>query len=311
MSNSVDVVVPSIGESITVAYVAEIFVQAGQLVTQGDPIFSVDSDKATLDVPAPCSGVVESIFISKGEEVPIGAVVGRIKGVATPVLEKHVVTVEKSENPNSRQATPTVQEQLLQELEDQFNQGFINEYKYKQQREKIIGKAPVWKYIGIAFFLCIGCFVLFFTSEHFKNTEFMLQEQTVSTETPIVPEKTETERRNESPPTLVSENLPTDSEKSEAIQEITAIPKENSEPDCLVELKKSAMTYSEACAIHVVPNIPTKVVAEIHIQQGLASTIQFQPNDNKRLIHCLERQWVHLRLPTTCALNLHYPIQFD
>ena len=107
MSNSVDVVVPSIGESITVAYVAEIFVQAGQSVTQGDPIFSVDSDKATLDVPAPCSGVVESISISAGDEVPIGGVVGSIKEGAAPVVAEQVASVAvEAEESNSKQTGP-------------------------------------------------------------------------------------------------------------------------------------------------------------------------------------------------------------
>ena len=84
MSKFVDVIVPSIGESITVAYIAEIFVQPGQFVAQGDPIFSVDSDKATLDVPSPCSGMIETITVAEGDEVPIGAVVGTVKEGAAP-----------------------------------------------------------------------------------------------------------------------------------------------------------------------------------------------------------------------------------
>ena len=108
MSKLVDVVVPSIGESITMAYIAEIFVQPGQSVAQGDPIFSVDSDKATLDVPAPCSGVVESLSVAEGDEVPIGATIGRIKeGAApakvTPVAQESVSAVEDS---SSKQTGP-------------------------------------------------------------------------------------------------------------------------------------------------------------------------------------------------------------
>ena len=140
-------------------------------------------------------------------------------------------------------------------------------------------------------FLCIGSFVLFYTLEHLNNTEATPQEKTGSTQIPIVPEKTETERRDESPPTVVSENSPTDSEKSEAIQEKTATTQENSEPDCLLELNKFAIPYSKECAIHATSNTHTKVIVEIHIQPGLTSTIQFQRNDNKKLIPCLERQW--------------------
>ena len=108
MSKLVDVVVPSIGESITVAYIAEIFVQPGQSVAQGDPIFSVDSDKATLDVPAPCSGVLESLSIGEGDEIPIGAAVGQITEGAAPAKATAVVEESSSsvEDAVSKQTGP-------------------------------------------------------------------------------------------------------------------------------------------------------------------------------------------------------------
>jgi 2-oxoglutarate dehydrogenase E2 component (dihydrolipoamide succinyltransferase) len=110
MSKLVDVVVPSIGESITVAYIAEIFAQSGQSVAQGDPIFSVDSDKATLDVPAPCSGVLASLGIAEGDEVPIGAVVGQIKEGAAPAVQSTPETAPdsstKDEPENKHQTGP-------------------------------------------------------------------------------------------------------------------------------------------------------------------------------------------------------------
>lgn len=107
MSKLVDVVVPSIGESITVAYIAEIFVQPGQSVAQGDPIFSVDSDKATLDVPAPCSGVLESLSIGEGDEIPIGATVGQIKEGAAPAKAAPVTEeVAPAAEDSSKQTGP-------------------------------------------------------------------------------------------------------------------------------------------------------------------------------------------------------------
>lgn len=107
MSKLVDVVVPSIGESITVAYIAEIFVQPGQSVAQGDPIFSVDSDKATLDVPAPCSGVLESLSIGEGDETPIGATVGQIKEGAAPAKAAPVAEEAPAvEDSSSKQTGP-------------------------------------------------------------------------------------------------------------------------------------------------------------------------------------------------------------
>ena len=109
MSNLVDVIIPSIGESITVAYIAEIFVQPGQAIAQGDPVFSVDSDKATLDVPAPCAGVIEALSIAEGDEVPIGAVVGQIKEGAAPVAQV-AEPDEKEEEKNQKQSGPAARQ---------------------------------------------------------------------------------------------------------------------------------------------------------------------------------------------------------
>ena len=79
MSKLVDIVVPTIGESITVAYIAEVFKRVGDSVAQGEPVFSVDSDKATLEVPAPCSGVITELNLQEEDEVAIGASVGQIQ----------------------------------------------------------------------------------------------------------------------------------------------------------------------------------------------------------------------------------------
>jgi 2-oxoglutarate dehydrogenase E2 component (dihydrolipoamide succinyltransferase) len=105
MSKLVDVVVPSIGESITVAFIAEIFVPPGTAVAQGDPIFSMDSDKATLDVPAPCSGVLNSLGISEGDEVSIGAVVGQIEEGAAPSDISPPSDISAHEDTESKQQT--------------------------------------------------------------------------------------------------------------------------------------------------------------------------------------------------------------
>ena len=79
MSESVDIIIPTIGESIKVAYIAEVFKNVGDEVEQGDALFSVDSDKATLEVPAPCSGVVTALSIEEGDELDIGSKVGAIQ----------------------------------------------------------------------------------------------------------------------------------------------------------------------------------------------------------------------------------------
>ena len=74
MSNSIDIQVPDIGDFSDVP-VIEIFVKVGDTVKAEDPLVSLESDKATMDVPAPLSGVVKDIRIKIGDKVSEGSVV--------------------------------------------------------------------------------------------------------------------------------------------------------------------------------------------------------------------------------------------
>ena len=62
MSNPIDIKVPDIGDFSDVP-VIEIFVKVGDSVKAEDPLVSLESDKATMDVPAPLSGVVQVINV--------------------------------------------------------------------------------------------------------------------------------------------------------------------------------------------------------------------------------------------------------
>jgi len=72
------VVVPTIGESITTAFIAGWNKRVGDTVSAGQALFTVDSDKASLEVPSPVSGVLVEIVAGDGAEVGIGAVVAWI-----------------------------------------------------------------------------------------------------------------------------------------------------------------------------------------------------------------------------------------
>ncbi|MCB9675363.1 MAG: 2-oxoglutarate dehydrogenase complex dihydrolipoyllysine-residue succinyltransferase [Alphaproteobacteria bacterium] len=74
----IDVPIPQIGESITHVFVSRWIVQPGQAVTEGQGILELDSDKASMEVPAPASGVLAETLADEGDEIAIGAVVARI-----------------------------------------------------------------------------------------------------------------------------------------------------------------------------------------------------------------------------------------
>jgi 2-oxoglutarate dehydrogenase E2 component (dihydrolipoamide succinyltransferase) len=79
----IDVVVPELGESITEVEIGEWLVTVGDSVEQDDPLAAIESDKATVELPAPQAGVLVEIVKQQGEVVPVGGVIGRIETIQT------------------------------------------------------------------------------------------------------------------------------------------------------------------------------------------------------------------------------------
>ena len=71
---SIDIRVPDIGDFKDVP-VIEVFVKVGDTVKAEDPLISLESDKATMDVPAPQGGVVKAISVKVGDKVSEGSVI--------------------------------------------------------------------------------------------------------------------------------------------------------------------------------------------------------------------------------------------
>jgi pyruvate dehydrogenase E2 component (dihydrolipoamide acetyltransferase) len=74
MSNVFEIKVPDIGDFKDVP-VIEIFVKVGDTVKAEDPLVSLESEKATMDVPAPLSGVVKEIRVKLGDKVSEGSII--------------------------------------------------------------------------------------------------------------------------------------------------------------------------------------------------------------------------------------------
>jgi 2-oxoglutarate dehydrogenase E2 component (dihydrolipoamide succinyltransferase) len=73
-----EIKVPSLGESITEATVAKWLKHPGEAVAADEPVAELETDKVTLEVPAPASGTLSEILAEEGTNVPVGAVLGRI-----------------------------------------------------------------------------------------------------------------------------------------------------------------------------------------------------------------------------------------
>lgn len=75
---------PDLGEGLTGAEVSKWLVAEGEVVSEGDPLLEVVTDKATAEIPSPFSGVVERIHVREGETVAVGTVLVSIAEAAEP-----------------------------------------------------------------------------------------------------------------------------------------------------------------------------------------------------------------------------------
>ncbi len=76
-----DITVPAVGESVTEGTVARWLKKDGDTVRADEPVFELETEKATSEVPAPAAGVLR-IIVPEGRSVPVGAVVGRVEEAA-------------------------------------------------------------------------------------------------------------------------------------------------------------------------------------------------------------------------------------
>src|ERR1700751_527603 len=71
--------VPALGESVTEATIGKWFTQPGEAVAVDEPLVELETDKVTIEVPAPAAGVLADIAAKDGDTVAVGAVLGQIK----------------------------------------------------------------------------------------------------------------------------------------------------------------------------------------------------------------------------------------
>jgi 2-oxoglutarate dehydrogenase E2 component (dihydrolipoamide succinyltransferase) len=119
-----DVLVPEVGESITQGVIAAWLKDNGEKVDEGEDLFELDTDKATLAVPSPAAGVL-TIMTQEGADVAIGQVVAAIETVTGGKNEKEghkssidfEIKLEKGEDDtvqkNQKEAQPAQPQQAV------------------------------------------------------------------------------------------------------------------------------------------------------------------------------------------------------
>src|SRR5579862_6534578 len=71
--------VPTLGESVSEATIGKWFKKPGEAVAVDEPLVELETDKVTIEVPAPAAGVLGDIAAKDGETVAVGALLGSIK----------------------------------------------------------------------------------------------------------------------------------------------------------------------------------------------------------------------------------------
>jgi len=90
---AIEIKVPALGESVTEATVGKWLKQAGEAVNVDEPLVELETDKVSVEVPAPTAGVLAAILVETGATVAVGTVLGRINegasaGAAAPAQPK-------------------------------------------------------------------------------------------------------------------------------------------------------------------------------------------------------------------------------
>lgn len=92
-----DVTVPTLGESVSEASVIQWFKQVGDAVAKDEPLVELETDKVTIEVPAPVGGAMAEIIAADGAEVEVGALLCRIEEGASGAESKPATEVPKEE----------------------------------------------------------------------------------------------------------------------------------------------------------------------------------------------------------------------
>jgi 2-oxoglutarate dehydrogenase E2 component (dihydrolipoamide succinyltransferase) len=102
---AIEVKIPAVGESITSGVVSAWHKKSGEFVNEGEPIFTLETDKVSTEIVAEKSGVLEA-KVPEGQEVKIGQVVATIDDSKPRPEEKKVSEARVVEKPADKRKEP-------------------------------------------------------------------------------------------------------------------------------------------------------------------------------------------------------------
>ncbi|MBB3952673.1 2-oxoglutarate dehydrogenase complex dihydrolipoyllysine-residue succinyltransferase [Aureimonas jatrophae] len=103
---STEVKVPTLGESVTEATIGQWFKKAGDTVQADETIAELETDKVTVEVPAPASGVLSEILVKEGETVEVGALIAMIGAAGEGAAPKAAEPAKTADTPKADAKAP-------------------------------------------------------------------------------------------------------------------------------------------------------------------------------------------------------------
>jgi len=106
--------VPTLGESVTEATIAQWYKKPGDAVAMDEPLCELETDKVTIEVPALSAGVLAEVVVNEGETVEVGALLGSIgEGAGTAVPAASKAAAAPAEAPQAETAAEAEKPQEL------------------------------------------------------------------------------------------------------------------------------------------------------------------------------------------------------
>ncbi len=112
-----EIKVPTLGESVSEATVAQWLKKEGEAVEADEPVVELETDKVTLEVNAPQAGVITSIIAGEGSEVEVGAILGEI-GESEAANDSAPAKAEKAPEKTEEEKTEEKSEPAREKISD-------------------------------------------------------------------------------------------------------------------------------------------------------------------------------------------------
>src|SRR6185295_8379990 len=104
---AIELKVPEVGESITEVQIAQWRKQVGQRAEKDENLVEIESDKATVELPAPVSGTITQILKQPGQTAHVGEVIGYMDATPAPISAGPVASPPQAAKPIPTDSAPT------------------------------------------------------------------------------------------------------------------------------------------------------------------------------------------------------------